>query len=80
MGKIAMAFSSSFIVGGLATYWMMNHSKTGFALDRAAVILIVLAGVVFVTATITFLVSRQPKETSAHAIERQMVDHHNKAA
>lgn len=71
-----MAFSASFIAGGLATYWIMNHAKTGFALDAAATTFIVLAGIIFIVATITYLMSRRTKETSTQAIERQLLHQH----
>ena len=80
MGKTGMAFSASFIVGGLITYWIKNHAVTGFALSGAAVALVVVAGLVFVASAITFVVSRRPKETSAQAIERQISQHQKKAA
>ncbi len=80
MGKIGMAFSASFIVGGLTTYWIRNHAATGFALGGAAIVLLVVAIVIFVVSAIVTLVSRRPKETSAQAIERQMVEHQKKVA
>lgn len=80
MGKIGMFFSASFIVGGLATYWIRNHSATGFALSAAAITLVVLAGIVFVASAIALVVEHRPRETSAQAIERQILEHRNKAA
>ena len=75
-----MAFSASFIVGGLATYWIMNHSKTGFALDTAAIVLLSIAVVIFIGGAISSMMTRRTKETSAQAIERQYVEHQPKAA
>lgn len=80
MGKTGMAFSASFIVGGLTTYWIKNHAATGLALNGAAIALVAVASIVFVASTVTYLWSRRPKETSAQAIERQMMEHHKKAA
>jgi len=80
MGKTGMAFSASFIVGGVITYWIKNHATTGFALGGAAIALVVAAGIVFVASATTYVVSRRPKETSAHAIERQMSEHRKNAA
>ena len=80
MGKLGMYFSASFIVGGLATYWIRNHSATGFALNAAAISLVVVAGIVFVASAIAYVMARRPKETSAQAIERQIMEHRNRAA
>jgi hypothetical protein len=75
-----MYFSASFIVGGLATYWIRNYSATGFSLSAAAIALVAIAGVVFVASAIAYVMERRPKETSAQAIERQIIEHRNKAA
>jgi hypothetical protein len=80
MGKIGMFFSASFIVGGLVTYWIRNYSATGFALSATAVTLVVIAGIVFVASAIAYVMARRPKETSAQAIERQIMEHRNRAA
>jgi len=66
-----MAFSASFVVGGLATYWGMNHSRTGFALDAAAIIILSLAGVLFLVGALATWRARHPRATSAQLIERQ---------
>lgn len=80
MGKIGMSFSAAFIAGGLITYWIKNHAATGFALSGAAIALVAVAGIVFVVSAIANFVARRPKETSAQAIERQMIEHQKKAA
>ena len=80
MGKIGMAFSAAFIVGGLITYWIKNHAATGFALSAGAITLVVVAGIIFIASAISYFIARRPKETSAQAIERQMIEHQNKAA
>ena len=80
MGKIGMAFSAAFIVGGLITYWIKNHAVTGFALGAGATTLVVVAGIIFVVSAISSIIARRPNETSAQAIERQMIEHQKKAA
>jgi hypothetical protein len=42
-------------------------------------VLLVLAGIIYVTSTIAFVISRRPEETSAQAMERQMIEHQKKA-
>ena len=80
MGKTGMAFSASYIVGGLITYWIKNHATTGFALSGVPIELVVMASIIFVASAITYVASRRPKETSAQAIERQISEHRKNAA
>lgn len=68
-----MAFSASFDVGGVITYWIIEYRRTGLDLSSAAVTWLVLGALVFFVATVVHLRARRPTETSSQAIERQIL-------
>lgn len=73
MGLPLMAFSASFDVGGVITYWIIEYRRTGFDLSSSAVVWLALGALVFTAATIAHLRARRPVETSSEAIQRQVL-------
>ena len=71
MGLPAMVFFASFDVGGLITYWIIEHHRTGFHLSSAGVSWLAVGAVAFLISLVVHLRSRRPKETSDDAIKRQ---------
>lgn len=71
MGLPLMAFSASFDIGGLITYWVIEYHRTGFHLSSAPVAWLSLGAIVFVISLIVHLRTRRPFETSEVAIKRQ---------
>jgi hypothetical protein len=71
MGLPTMAFSASFDVGGLVTYWIIEYRRTGFHVSGAGVAWLTLGALVFIISSTIHLGSRRPYETSDQAISRQ---------
>lgn len=66
-----MAFFASFEVGGLITYWVIEHHRTGFHISSAGLSWLAVGAVAFLISLVVYLRSRRPKETSDEAIKRQ---------
>jgi len=80
MGLPAMAFSASFDVGGLITYWVIEYHRTGFHVSSAGVTWLILGALAFVISSIVHFRSRGPHETSDEAIARQTLAATRKAS
>jgi hypothetical protein len=74
MGLPGMVLSAIAVAAGAIMYWAITYQGPGFRLSTVGVILMIVGAFGFVVSTIIFAVSRGPRRTTRHSMDRQVVD------
>jgi hypothetical protein len=73
MGLAGMVLSAIAAVAGAIMYWAVTYQGTGFRLSTVGLILMIAGAFGFVVSAIVFAVSRSPRNSTRHTIDREVV-------
>jgi hypothetical protein len=74
MGLAGMVLSAIAAAAGAIMYWAVTYQGHGFRFSTVGLILMIAGAAGFVVSTIVFAVSRSPRSSTRHTIDREVVD------
>jgi hypothetical protein len=74
MGLAGMVLSAIAAAAGAIMYWAVTYQGHGFRLSTVGLILMIAGAFGFVVSAIVFAVSRSPRSSTRHTIDREVVD------